>query len=215
MSALAAAQGETKAAANNAAVDADPTEEPDVDPNFQVAAQATVEEIMSKDADDEALQKYKASLLGDTAATDPNAKHVEIHALHLIPGAAGADTPAPIMINLRTPEDVERAASEVKQVKAGADFRLQVTFKVQREIVLGLKLMRFVYKHGIRVAKDEFMIGSFPPNGEVQQILCPVETVPSGIMAKGTYKAKCRFIDFDKNVHLECVYKFKIAGDWA
>lgn len=38
----------------------------------------------------------------------------------------------------------------------------------------------------------------------------PVFTAPSGLLARGTYKAKTKFIDDDKTQHLEIEYSLSM-----
>jgi Rho GDP-dissociation inhibitor len=67
------------------------------------------------------------------------------------------------------------------------------------------------------VGKDSTMIGSFAPKKDPYTMSFPKhgwEEAPKGMLARGTYKAKCQFVDDDKNSHLEFEYTFSIKKDW-
>ena len=52
------------------------------------------------------------------------------------------------------------------------------------------------------------VIGSFAPSEKPETFEYEEEVVPSGMLARGKYRAKCRFYDDDGNVHLEFEYQF-------
>lgn len=59
------------------------------------------------------------------------------------------------------------------------------------------------------------MVGSFGPSAaETTAVLCK-DTAPSGMLARGSYIAKSKFIDDDGNCHLECEWQLKIKKDWS
>ena len=62
--------------------------------------------------------------------------------------------------------------------------------------------------------KSSYMVGSYGPKAEVHSWQSPEEEAPRGILARGTYKVKCKFIDDDKNVHLQWEWCFDIKKDW-
>lgn len=49
-------------------------------------------------------------------------------------------------------------------IKEGVTYRLKVKFKVQHDVISGLKYLHSVKKLGIRVDKMEEMVGSYGPN---------------------------------------------------
>ena len=58
----------------------------------------------------------------------------------------------------------------------------------------------------ILVNKDDVMIGSYAPQKDSYTTTFPRngwDEAPSGMLARGKYKAKTQFIDDDKNEHLE------------
>lgn len=197
---------------------------PETDPNYRVAAKASVNEIMSKDADDVELAKYKARLLG---LPDPGSaagssalggsdkasgRHVTVLELRL--HFEGRDSP--LVISLGN-EGGENAADPniVYILKEGQEYRMELIFRVEDEIVLGLKFLRSVYRRGIRVDKEQVMVGSYPPKSELVTFKFPIDTVPSGMLARGKYQARIQMVDDDGTLHHKCSYYFKIAKNWS
>ncbi len=46
------------------------------------------------------------------------------------------------------------------------------------------------------------MLGSYGPKAESQSAMTPLEEAPSGMLARGTYTVKSKFIDDDNESHL-------------
>ena len=107
-------------------------------------------------------------------------------------------------------EKVAKSKNTTLIIKEGADYRMKVKFRVQHEIVTGLKYKQVVKRAGIPVDKTEEMIGSYGPQVEPYTKAFLPEQAPSGMMARGHYTAKSRFEDDDKNVYLEWEWAFDI-----
>jgi Rho GDP-dissociation inhibitor len=58
------------------------------------------------------------------------------------------------------------------------------------------------------------MVGSYGPSNESYTKKFPLEEAPSGLIARGQYKVKSRFIDDDGNVYLEWEWQMKIDKNW-
>ena len=58
------------------------------------------------------------------------------------------------------------------------------------------------------------MVGSYGPKAESYQFLTPVEEAPKGMLARGSYKVKSRFVDDDKNIYKEWEWAMDIKKDW-
>jgi Rho GDP-dissociation inhibitor len=65
------------------------------------------------------------------------------------------------------------------KVKEDEKYRIQFQFYVQREIVCGLKYFHKVSRL-LPVAKEQYMIGSYPPSKELVTFNTPWEAAPSG-----------------------------------
>ena len=88
-------------------------------------------------------------------------------------------------------------------IKEGVEYRLCIRFKVQNDVVSGLKYIHIVKKAGIKVDKAEEMLGSYGPSSDPYEKKFLPEEAPSGMIARGKYQVKSKFIDDDKNTHLE------------
>ena len=58
------------------------------------------------------------------------------------------------------------------------------------------------------------MVGSYGPKAEAQEYQTPSEEAPKGMIARGHYVVKSKFIDDDKNLYLEWEWAFDIKKDW-
>jgi hypothetical protein len=113
--------------------------------------------IVITDQNDESLQKWKASLgLGQGKdISDPNDPRKCI-ILSLGLEVEGRDD---IIIDLRSPGAVEALESKPFIIKEGARFRMKAQFKVQHEILAGLKYLQKVTRMGVSDKLQEMMVG--------------------------------------------------------
>jgi hypothetical protein len=114
------------------------------------------------DADDEAMQRYKASLgLGGTGKdlSDPNdPRHCIILSLTM-----DSEGRPPTTIDLAAKGSEATLKDKPFKIKEGVKFSMTAKFKVQHEILSGLHYVQIVKRRGIRVSKDQEMIVSFFP----------------------------------------------------
>ena len=111
------------------------------------------------DQNDESLNRWKASLglsTGKPLAVDPNDKRrCVITSLALeVPGRQD------FVIDLSAPGALEGLKSKPFTIKEGAKFRMKAKFRVQHEVLSGLKYLQVVKRKGIRVSKDQEMLVS-------------------------------------------------------
>ncbi|KAJ3305496.1 hypothetical protein HDV03_001362 [Kappamyces sp. JEL0829] len=178
---------------------------------YKVGEKKTLEELEKMDAADESLKKWKESLgVGKTAApTSGDPRKVIVHALAL--EVAGRND---VTIDLSTEEALSKLKGQVITIKEGAEYRLKVVFKIQHDVVSGLKYLHVVKRSGIKVDKTEEMVGSYGPSPDLYTKKFAMEEAPSGMLARGTYKVKSRFVDDDGHCHLEWEWEMSIAKDW-
>ena len=69
-------------------------------------------------------------------------------------------------------------------------------------------------RKGISIDKSSFMVGSYGPKAEPYNYLTPSDEAPKGMIARGKYKIKSKFIDDDKLVHLAWEWCMDIKKDW-
>ncbi|VDO45569.1 unnamed protein product [Brugia timori] len=184
--------------------------------NYVPPPQKSVSEIIAIDANDESLNRYKQTLLGQAKsgqvivdATDP--RNVLVRSITLV-----VEGRPDITMHL------DRALHEIAEhlnnasfiIKEGAAYRIRFDFHVQREICTGLKYVQKVTRHSITVDKETFMMGSYAPKMEIQSFITPSDEAPSGILHRGTYKVKSQVCDDDNHDWLSWTWSLEIAKDW-
>ncbi|KAL9065443.1 MAG: hypothetical protein Q9157_007469 [Trypethelium eluteriae] len=163
---------------------------------------------------DESLRKWKESLglgTGEDISDSSDPRRVIIKSLGL-----EVEGRPDIIIDLTGPGAVEALKEKPFTIKEGANFRMKATFKVQHQILSGLKYVQNV-KRGVISNKMQEMIGSYSPNTKEKPIYekkFESETAPSGMIGRGHYNAVSRFIDDDKHVHLQFEWSFDVKKDW-
>uniref|UniRef100_A0A7N8X3Z9 Rho GDP dissociation inhibitor (GDI) gamma n=1 Tax=Mastacembelus armatus TaxID=205130 RepID=A0A7N8X3Z9_9TELE len=177
--------------------------------NYNPPAQKSLQEIQQLDKDDESLVKYKQTLLGTAPVTaDVSGPNVQVTRLTLLCDEA----PGPITMDLTG--DLSALKEKSFSLQEGVKYRLKIHFKVNREIVAGLKYHHVTYRKGVRVDKVSYMVGSYGPKAEEQEFLSPLDEAPKGLMTRGHYQIKSCFIDDDKNVYLSWEWNLDIKKDW-
>jgi len=189
---------------------------PEQTEGFKVGEKKTLDEYHKMDADDEAMKRYKESLGiggGGKDLSDPNdPRHCII--LSLTMNTAGRD---PVTINLTAPGALNTLKDHPFKIKEGAKFTMETKFKVQHQILSGLHYVQIVKRKGIRVSKDQEMLGSYAPNTDKTPEYTKrfaEEDAPSGMLARGHYNAVSTFVDDDHKTHLTFEWSFDIAKDW-
>lgn len=177
--------------------------------NYNPPALKSLQEIQELDKDDESLVKYKQTLLGTAPVTaDLPGPNVCVTRLTLLCD----DAPGPITMDLTG--DLSALKEKSFSLQEGAKYRLKIHFKVKREIVAGLRYHHVTYRKGMRVEKVTYMVGSYGPRAEEHEFLSPCDEAPKGMMSRGHYQIKSRFIDDDKNIYLAWEWNLDIKKDW-
>ncbi|XP_056143229.1 rho GDP-dissociation inhibitor 1 [Lampris incognitus] len=179
--------------------------------NYKPPAQKSLQEIQELDKDDESLRKYKEALLGstDVCKVDPNAPNIQVTRLTLM-----CDT-APNALTLDLQGDLESFKKQAFVLKEGVEYRIKISFKVNKEIVSGLKYIQHTFRKGVRIEKTDYMVGSYGPRpGQEYEFLTPLEEAPKGMLARGTYNIKSKFTDDDKHDHLSWEWNLTIKKEW-
>ena len=116
------------------------------------------------DANDESLRRWKESLgLGSgNTVSDPNDPRTVV-ILSLALEVEGRDD---IVVDVQTATALQQLKDKPFTIKEGARYRMKITFRVQHQVLSGLKYLQSVKRKGIRVGKDEEMIVrlSHPPS---------------------------------------------------
>ncbi|EGW31420.1 uncharacterized protein SPAPADRAFT_61985 [Spathaspora passalidarum NRRL Y-27907] len=179
---------------------------------YHVTEKKTIAEYTQLDAEDESLAKWKASLGLSTGKLYPvkagdNRKVVVIEMGLEFPGQPNLK---PIRINLE--ENVNQQLQF--NIKEKSVYQLVIKFRVQHEIITGLKYLHSIKRGGIRVEKVDEPLGSYAPNtvdNPYYERKFPEVEAPSGILARGNYSAVSKFIDDDQTSHLTLPWSFAIT----
>lgn len=184
-------------------------EEPEETPGYKPPAQKTLDEIQKLDAEDESLVRYKQMLLAgaETAADDDGGPNVKVLKMSVI--VEGRPD-----IELDLSGDLSKLKEKPIVIKEGTNYKIKITFKVVREIVAGLKFHQVSYRKGIRVDKSSLMVGSYGPKADPQEYLTPLDEAPKGMLARGHYTLKSKFVDDDKISYLDWEWAIDIKKDW-
>lgn len=75
---------------------------------------------------------------------------------------------ADVTIDLASPGSENTLKDKPFKIKEGAKFTMSASFKVQHQILSGLHYVQVVKRKGIRVSKDQEMLGSYAPNTDKQ-----------------------------------------------
>ncbi|KAL5182353.1 Rho GDP-dissociation inhibitor 1 [Glycine soja] len=194
-------------------------EDEDVERRIDLGPQCTLKEQLEKDKDDESLRRWKEQLLGSVDMTSvgdhldlkqesSQSLEPEVKILSLAIKAAGRED-----IVLPIPESGNPSGLWFT-LKEGSRYSLMFTFQVSHNIVSGLKYTNTVWKTGLKVDSTKEMIGTFSPQAEPYTHEMPEETTPSGLLARGQYSARSKFVDDDNKLYLEINYTFDIRKEW-
>lgn len=69
-----------------------------------------------------------------------------------------------ITVNLTQPGALENLKKQPFKIKEGGEFNMKAVFRVQHEVLSGLKYVHVIKRKGIKVDKHEEMLGSYAPN---------------------------------------------------
>ena len=184
-------------------------------PGYEAPKEKSLDAIINADAEDEALKKYKAALLGDAAnnaekiiVDAANPKNVIVARLALV-----VDGRPDVVLELQG-RDLKDIRKEAFVIKEGVQFRIRIDFYVQREIVSGLKYVQKTSRMAVTVDKMTHMVGSYAPKKELQSYTTPVEDAPQGVTGRGSYNVTSLFTDDDKIEYLKWNWHIEVKKDW-
>jgi len=185
---------------------------------YKVGEKKSVTEYANLDADDEALNRWKASLgIGKDNVAASIGEPGDMRKAVILELALEVQGRPTVVINLSEKDALANLSAKPFIIKEGASFTMKVKFRIQHELISGLRYLQLVKRKGIRVDKSEEMMGSYAPNTHAQPFyekrFAP-EEAPSGMLARGHYDVQSRFMDDDKNIHLEFFWSFDIKKDW-
>jgi len=187
---------------------------PETTEGFKVGVKKTIDEYQQLDQGDESLRKWKESLgLGSGKdISDPKDPRTCV----ILSLGLEVEGRPDIVIDVSKPGQLESLKSKPFTIKEDATYRMKVRFKVQHQILSGMKYVQVV-KRGPITQKTQEMIGSYSPNTSDKPFYekkFEADVAPSGMLARGHYNATSRFVDDDNQDHLKFNWWFDIKKDW-
>ncbi|KAF3846627.1 hypothetical protein F7725_003705 [Dissostichus mawsoni] len=167
-------------------------DEPENPLNYKPPAAKSLQEIQELDQDDESLRK-------------PHGPNVQVIGMTLKCETA----PHPLVLDLTG--DLTKFKKSPFVLKEGVEYRIQINFKVNKDIVSGMKYTQQSFRGGIKVEKSDYMVGSYGPRPSEEYTY----DAPKGMIARGTYTIKSKFTDDDKHDHLSWEWCIAIKKDWT
>lgn len=151
---------------------------------YKVGEKKTAEELAKLDANDESLNKWKESLgLKGQVGDSSDSRNVVI--LSLAMQVTGRDD---VVLDLASALPTDNTNLVIKE---GIEYRLKVTFKVNRDVISGLKYLHVVKRKGIKVDKMEEMFFNFNL-GLVVTVLLPMFMKKSSCLKK--HRVECLLV---------------------
>ena len=120
-----------------------------------------------------------------------------------------------IIRQVDTPEKVALLEKEPISIKEGTKYQFIVTYRVQHDIVPALHFVNTIKKTMVTVDQQNTMMGSYAPRAEPYTYKSQAQYAPSGMLARGAFKANTKFVDDDGFSHLELNYSLVIKKDWT
>jgi len=189
---------------------------PTMTEGYKPGQKRTAEELAKLDAEDESLNRWKASLgIGASAGEQASGPKVTILTLFLTSPTLPSGR---IELNISDSTHIAEVKKNPISIKEGIEYNVGIVFKVNHSIISGVRYIHVVKRSGIKMDKLEQMLGSYGPSpgGEPYTKNFPPEESPSGMLARtGTYNVRSRVIDDDNEVYADFEWSFKITKEWS
>ncbi|KAM0752805.1 E set domain-containing protein [Meredithblackwellia eburnea MCA 4105] len=180
---------------------------------YKVGEKKSVADYAKLDAEDESLQKWKASLgIGADAAGAGGEGKVEMLSLSLVSDSRAA---GPLVFDLAQGAKLAELKKNPVNIKEGSEYAVELKFNVSGDVVSGLRYVQVVRRAGINVDKTDAMLGSYGPSPDPIVKRFVSEEAPSGMIARsGTYNVRSRVVDDDKKIYVDFEWAFKLTKEW-
>ncbi|KAB1254063.1 Rho GDP-dissociation inhibitor 1 [Camelus dromedarius] len=164
--------------------------------NYKPPAQKSIQEVQELDQDSERLRKYREALLGRVAVSaDRSVPDVVVTRRTLVCSTA----PGPLELDLAG--DLESFKKQSFVLKEGVEYRIKIAFRVNREVMSGMKYIQHTYGKGGGIDETAYVVGSYGPGRR-------------STLAHGPYNIKSRFTDDDRTYHLSWEWNLTIKKEW-
>ncbi|KAK9383438.1 immunoglobulin E-set [Kockiozyma suomiensis] len=185
---------------------------------YVVGRKKTVEEYVDLDNNDESLRKWKESLgLAPGSTTGSIGEPGDKRKVVILKLELEIRDHSPISVNLTEKSALEKLKTKPLVIKEGVLYKVRIRFRVQHEIITGLRYLQLVKRKGLKVDKSDEICGSYSPNtleNPYYEKTFLEEEAPSGLIARGTYDMTSKFIDDDKTTHLLFTWQLAIKKNW-
>lgn len=182
--------------------------------NYVAAAKKPISEYVKLDAEDESLARWKRSLgLTNSGVNSIGEEGDErrVVVLKMEVFIAGRE---PFTVNVDDPVSLKNFQENPISVPGGVKYHLRVTFRIQHEIVTGLKYVQVAKRGGITLNRISELLGSYPPNTTEKPTYShdlAENQAPSGFLLRGTYTCTSSFIDDDNKTHYEVPWSINVT----
>jgi len=197
---------------------ADDELKPSTTEGYKVGEKKSVAEYANLDAEDESLARWKQSLgIGAAAAGGSIGEPGDKRTVVILELALLIEGRPDVIVNLDEPGAVKALETSPFTIKEGSEYRMRVKFRVQHEVISGLRYLQLVKRKKITVDKSDQMMGSYGPNTKENPFYEKTfaeEEAPSGMLYRGTYDALSKFMDDDHKEHLSFKWTFEIKKSW-
>ncbi|XP_022093636.1 rho GDP-dissociation inhibitor 2-like [Acanthaster planci] len=177
--------------------------------SYKTPAPKSLKEIQELDKDDPSLTKYKKSLLGDSIEAQATGEGPKVTLEKL---ALEVEDHEDIVLDLSG--DLAKLKEKTFTIKEGVSYNAKLTFKVENDIVAGLRYEQTSHKGLVKCDQTKYMLGSYAPKSEAQIYRAPVEEFAKGLMARGHYTVHSKFVDDDETEFLNWEWAFDLKKDW-
>jgi Rho GDP-dissociation inhibitor len=171
-------------------------------------------DIARQDGDDEALTRWKQSLglsaTGAYSIGEPgDMRRLVVLAIRVV-------TEGNELVDLNLQDKVQRHAfsNTPTVIRARAPYQITVRFRVQHEIITGLRYYQVARRGGIPFSKTDVKLGSYAPNTKEKpyyEVSLPEKLAPGIFIARGTWQCTTQFVDDDHVVHDNVPWLLQIA----
>ncbi|EJT97744.1 E set domain-containing protein [Dacryopinax primogenitus] len=176
---------------------------------YKPTAAKSLDAYRELDKEDESLARWKASLgIGANAPAEASGPKVTVISLTLTSDSLFR----PIVLHLSDKENFKKNPITIKE---GAEYSVTVEFKVNHGLTTGLRFIQVVKRAGLTVDRLDAMIGSYTAGEAPYRKQMHTESAPSGLIARsGSYTARSRVTDDDKEVYADFEWVFKLGKEW-
>lgn len=164
-------------------------------------------DIARQDSDDEALTRWKQSLGLSATGVYSIGEPGDMRRLVVLSIKVVTEGNELVDLDLQDQAQREAFAASPTVIRARAPYQITVRFRVQHEIITGLRYYQVARRGGIPFSKTDVKLGSYAPNTREKpyyEVALPQKLAPGIFIARGTWQCSTTFMD-DEHVHHDTV----------